>query len=55
MVWSPLHAGLLSGRSGNKPGVDTVIIGARDEAQLGDNLGPPAGSSRARRCLRSTR
>jgi len=91
MAWSPLHAGLLSGKfrrdsprpsvsrlnelevpgtvdfdrvyrivdklaaiaSGrgvtpaqvalnwvmNKPGVDTVIIGARDEAQLRDNLG----------------
>jgi aryl-alcohol dehydrogenase-like predicted oxidoreductase len=91
MAWSPLHAGLLSGKfrrdaprpsisrlnelevpgtvdfdrlygivdvlSGiagaravtpaqvalnwviNKPGVDTVIMGARDEAQLRDNLG----------------
>src|SRR4029453_17236623 len=26
----------------NKPGVDTVIIGARDEAQLRDNLGAAA-------------
>ena len=94
MAWSPLHAGLLSGKfrrdsprpsvsrlnelevpgtvdfdrvyrivdklaaiaSGrgvtpaqvalnwvmNKPGVDTVIIGARDEAQLRDNLGAAA-------------
>ena len=29
----------------NKPGVDTVILGARDEAQLRDNLGaPPTGA-----------